>query len=84
MRAMPVYAPVLLCLVGVLLSLEYKGEQYRTLQRVFQGLSLAMAAACALRWFIDFPNAAAVALSLAAILVNLPLAALGLKQKFKK
>jgi len=69
-----------LCLIGLSLSLEYKGEKYRTLLRVFQALAGLVIIANALSWFVALPHPAAIAIRLAAIAVNLPLAALGLKK----
>jgi len=69
-----------LCLIGLSLSLEYKGEKYRTPLRVFQGLALAVIAVNTACWFTAFPHPFALAVRIAAIAVNLPLAALGLKK----
>ena len=69
-----------LCLIGLSLSLEYRGEKYRTVLRVFQGLAGLLMAANALSWFVALPHPASLAIRLAAIAVNLPLAALGLKK----
>jgi hypothetical protein len=72
-----------LCLIGLSLSLEYKGEKYRVLLRVFQGLAGLVIATNALSWFLDPPSAASVVIRLAAIAANLPLASLGLKRNEK-
>jgi len=72
-----------LCLIGLSLSLEYKGEKYRTVLRVFQALAGLVIAANALSWFVALPHPATLVIRLAAIAVNLPLAALGLKREVK-
>jgi len=69
-----------LSLIGLSLSLEYKGEKYRVMLRVFQALAGLIIAANAVSWFVAFPNPASIALKLAAVAVNLPLAALGLRK----
>ncbi|MCL1952102.1 MAG: hypothetical protein FWF60_04670 [Oscillospiraceae bacterium] len=69
-----------LSLIGLSLSLEYAGEKFRMLLRVCQALAGLVIIANAVSWLVDFPNAATVAMQLAAIAVNLPLAALGLKK----
>jgi len=73
-------APVLLCAVGLLLSLEYKGEKYRTVIWVFRGLAMAVLAVGAAGCIVAFPQPMKIAIGLAAIVMNLPLAALGLKK----
>jgi len=73
-----VAAPALLSLVGLLLSLEYKGEKYRVVLRVFQVLAGLVAAASAVSWFVALPRPAEILIMLAAIGANLPLAALGM------
>ena len=82
---MNILSPVwvlLLCGVGLLLSLEYKGERYRIVLAVFRVLSLLLAIASAVGWLmVAFPSGVVLALGLAAIGVNLPLAAIGLKKK---
>ena len=70
-----------LCLIGLSLSLEYKGEKYRVLLRVFQGLACLVIIVNALSWFVALPHPASIVIRLAAIAVNLPLAALGLKKE---
>jgi len=77
------YAPALLCLVGLLLSLEYRGEKHRAPLRVFQALSLLALAASAVGWFVALPAWASYTAGIAAIVVNLPLAGLGM-MKHKK
>ena len=69
-----------LSFVGLSLSLEYKGEKFRALLRVFQALAGLVIIANALSWFVAFPHPASLVIRLAAIAVNLPLAALGLKR----
>ena len=81
MGNMSLAAPVLLCIIGLVLSWEYRGGRYRVALWVFRGLSIAMAVVAALGWLIDYPNGMVLAASLAAIAVNLPLAAIGLKKK---
>ena len=81
MRGLTVVTPVLLCAIGLLLSWDYKHEQYRLFLRIFQGLSAALAIAAAVGWLVDYPQWAVLAISLVAIGVNLPLAGLGLKKK---
>ena len=81
MNAFSQAAPVLLCIVGLLLSFEYKGENYRAMLWVFRGLSVAMAVLAALGWLLDYPGWLSLGVSLAAIAVNLPLGAIGLKKK---
>ena len=83
MRNLTVITPLLLCVVGLLLSLDYKGEQRRIALRVFQGLSAAVAIAAAVGWLVDYPQWAVLGISLVAIGVNLPLAGLGLKKNAK-
>ena len=83
MRGLSVYAPGLLCVVGLLLSLEYKGAKYRTLLWVFRALSLSAIVACAVTWFVPLPRPGLIAIQLLAVAVNLPLAALGLKKNEK-
>ena len=67
-----------LCLVGLSLSLDYKGSKYRVALHVFQGLALAVLIANGVSWFVALPHPGALAVRLLAIVVNLPLAALGL------
>jgi len=78
---MTLAAPVLLCMIGLLLSWEYRGLRYRTVLWLFRGLSIAMALAGALGFLLEYPHGVVLAVSLAAIAVNLPLAAIGLKKK---
>jgi len=73
--------PALLCLVGLLLSMEYKGAKYRTILWVFRALALAVGIACGVSLFVPFPRPGVIAVQLAAIAVNLPLAALGLMKE---
>ncbi|MCL2299410.1 MAG: hypothetical protein FWC27_04610 [Firmicutes bacterium] len=73
-------APLLLCLVGLLLSLEYKAAKYHKLLWVFRGLALAVLAVGVAGCFAEFPQPMKIAVGLAAIAVNLSLAALGLKK----
>ena len=80
MRNLSLTAPILLCLIGLLLSFEFRGEQYKTPLWVFRGLSLAVAAAGALGWLAAYPPWALYAVNIAAVAVNLPLAAFGLKK----
>ena len=72
-----------LSLIGLSLSLEYRGGKYRALLRVCQGLACLVIVANAAGWFVDFPQPASLVIRLAAIAVNLPLAALGLKRNEK-
>ena len=81
MRAIPLYAPALLCLVGLLLSFEYQGEQHRALLWVFRVLAIVVAIAGAVLWFAALPPWANIAVNIAALAVNLPLAAFGLKKQ---
>jgi len=69
-----------LCLIGLSLSLEYNGEKFRIVLRVFQGLAALLIVANAVSWFMAFPHPAVITIRIAAIVVNLPLAALGLKK----
>jgi len=71
-------------MIGLLLSWDYKGEQHRLVLRVFQGLTVAVAITAAVGWFVDYPHWAVLTVSLVAIGVNLPLAALGLKKTRKE
>ena len=80
MKVITPYAPALLCLVGLLLSLEYKGER-RALLWVFRALSMAVIAACAVGWFVAMPQKATVVLNIAAIACNLPLAGMGIAKR---
>ena len=70
-----------LCLIGLSLSLDYNGEKYRTVLRVFQALAGLVFAANALSWFVALPHPTTLVIRLMAIAVNLPLAALGLKKE---
>ena len=72
-----------LCLIGLSLSLDYAGEKFRALLRVFQALAALLIIASAVSWFVALPDPATIALRIAAIAVNLPLAALGLKKNEK-
>jgi len=72
-----------LCLIGLSLSLEYTGEKFRVALRVFQALAGLLIVANAVSWFGLFPPSAVLAMRIAAIAVNLPLAALGLKKSEK-
>ena len=72
-----------LCLVGLSLSLDYRSEQYQTMLRIFQALSVLLLLANAVSWFVEFPHPVSVAIRLAAVGANLPLAALGLKKNEK-
>lgn len=67
-------------LVGLSLSLEYRGEKYRALLRVFQALAALVIIANAVSWFVALPQPSTIVIRLCAIAVNLPLAALGLKK----
>jgi len=69
-----------LCLIGLSLSLDYTDEKYRTILWVFRGLALAVFAVGMAGCFAAFPQPMKIAIGLAAIVVNLPLAALGLKK----
>ena len=80
MRNLTVITPVLLCAIGLLLSWDYKHERHRLVLRVFQGLSAAVAVTAAIGWLVGYPQWAVLTISLVAIGVNLPLAALGLKK----
>jgi hypothetical protein len=81
MGSMSLTAPILLCMIGLLLSWEYRGGQYHTILWVFRLLSVAAALVGAVGFLIDYPNWAVLAASVAAIVVNLPLAAICLKKK---
>jgi len=70
-----------LCLIGLSLSLEYKGEKYRAWLRVFQVLAGLVIIINAVSWFVVLPHPASIVIRLAAIAVDLPLAALGLKKE---
>ena len=72
-----------LCLVGLSMSLDYEGRKFRIPLRILQGLALALIAANAVSWLVAFPHPAILAIRLAAIAVNVPLAALGLKKAEK-
>jgi len=70
-----------LSLIGLSLSLEYKGTKYLTVLRVFQVLAGLIIIANAVSWFVPtLPYPAVLVIRLGAIAVNLPLAALGLKK----
>ena len=83
MRSLTVTAPILLCVIGIALSFEYRGEQHKIPLWVCRGLSIAIAAAGALGLLVAYPHNAILALGIAAVLVNLPLAALGIKKNKK-
>jgi len=67
-------------LIGLSLSLEYKGEKYRRLLWVFQALAGLVIIANAVSWFVTLPHPSLLVIRLFAIAANLPLAALGLKK----
>jgi len=74
-------AMILICPVALLLSFEYKGERYHTVLWVLRGISVAVALATAAGMLIPYPRGVVIALGIAAIGVNLPLAVTGLKKK---
>jgi len=76
-------AAVFLCLVGLALSWEYRGDQWRKLLWVFRGLSMAVALLGLVGFFVSYPHGLELGTCLAAIGVNLPLASLGLKKNAK-
>ena len=69
-----------LCVVGLALSFDCKSEKYRVPLRVLQGLAVLLIAVNVASWFIAVPSWYELALNLAALGVNIPLAALGLKK----
>ena len=72
-----------LSLIGLSLSLDYRGGKFLIPLRVCQALAGLMIAASAVSWFVPFPQPASIALRLGAVAVNLPLAALGLGKNEK-
>ncbi|MCL2446380.1 MAG: hypothetical protein FWD06_06400 [Oscillospiraceae bacterium] len=78
---------ILISVVALLLSWEYKGERYRTLLWIARGISIAVAIAAAVGMMVGYPpgdedvDGVMIALGVVAIGVNLPLATIGLKKK---
>jgi len=72
-----------LSLIGLSLSLEYTGEKQRALLRVCRVLACLVIAVNVISWFVALPHPASLVIRVAAIAVNLPLAALGLKRNEK-
>jgi len=72
-----------LSLIGLSLSLEYAGGKYRIPLRVCRVLACLVIVINAVSWFVALPHPAPLVVQLAAIAVNLPLAALGLKRNEK-
>ena len=70
-----------LCVVGLALSFDYKGGRYRTPLRVLQCLAALAIAAAAAGWFFPMPHTYDLALNLAALGLNVPLAVLGIKKE---
>lgn len=69
-----------LSLIGLSLSLEYRGEKYTIPLRICQAAAVLVIAVNAVSWFVLFPHAGILAMRLAALGVNIPLAALGLQK----
>jgi len=76
--------PILLSLVGLLISLEYDGEKWRTILRVMQTLAVLVILVTPLCWFAFTPHALHTVVNVAAIACNLPLAFIGLQKKSYK
>ena len=73
------FAPIAISLVALLLGMEYKGGR-RGLLRVLQALAVLVILANVVMWVIDVPAWYPTALGVAALAVNVPLAAMGLKR----
>ncbi len=70
--------PAALCLIGLALSMEYHGSKFKAVTYIFQALSVLVFLATAASWFAAFPQSAVLVLRIAALAVNIPLAAVGL------
>ena len=70
-----------LCIVGIALSLDYKGEKYRVGLRILQALALALIAVNVAGWFFAPPQWYDQTMNLAALAMNVPLAVLGISKK---
>jgi len=69
-----------LCVVGLAISFDCKIDKYRVPLRVLQGLAALVIAVNVASWFFAMPHWYELALNLAALAVNIPLAALGFKK----
>ena len=76
--------PILLSIVGLLISLEYDGEKWRTPTRVLQAFAVLVILATPLCWFAFAPHWLITVVNVAAIACNLPLAFIGLQNKSYK
>lgn len=72
---------ILMSAVALLLSWEYKGEQYRRAILLCRIACVAVAAAAAVGMIVGYTHGVAVALGVVAVGINLPLAVIGLKRK---
>ncbi|MCL2531339.1 MAG: hypothetical protein FWE40_04175 [Oscillospiraceae bacterium] len=81
---------ILISVVGLLLSWEYKGERYRMVIMLCRIVSIAVAAAAAVGMIVGYPpgdddiDGVMIALGVVAIAANLPLATIGLKRNKKE
>ena len=70
-----------LCIVALALSLDYKGTKFRAPVRALQAVAALLMAASVAGWFLAVPHGYDLALNLAAIGVNVPLAVIGIRKK---
>ena len=70
-----------LCMIGLALSFDCKSEKYRVPLRMLQALALIIIVASGIGWLIAPPHWYELALNLAALGVNVPLAVMGIKKK---
>ena len=73
------FAPCALAAVALLLSLEYRGGR-RAVLRILQACAVLVIAANVVLWFAPVPPWYPMALNIAALAVNVPLAVIGIQK----
>jgi len=82
-------APIALSMVGLFISMEYKGEKWRSLVRVLQTLAVLIIIATPIGWLMSYFMASFhhqiyyTALNIIAMACNIPMAFIGFQRKSK-
>jgi len=80
--------PIALSMVGLFISMEYKGEKWRGLVRVLQALAVLIILATPIGWFApinpDGHDIYYTILNIAAIVCNVPMAFIGFQRNTQK
>jgi len=77
--------PIALSMVGLFISMEYKGEKWRSIVRVLQTLAVLIIIATPIGWFVlvdqDGHSIYYTILNIGAIACNVPMAFIGFQRK---